>query len=178
MQGCLKDKPPWYRAENDEESLLPAQKWEENAKCPIRRRRVWFQIGRVSTQAGARRPPQTESINSNNCNKFTSGCLSQHPLLSHISSSLSPFFLTSNTSSIHQALHPSIIKLALHPSFCGSSKQPGWMSSFCSLASFLYLPFCPYSSSFLCVWVCVRVCEFLLENEDRNKHLTCKVRTF
>lgn len=80
---------------------------------------------------------------------------SQHPLLSHISSSLSPFFLTSNTSSIHQALHPSIIKLALHPSFCGSSEQPAWMSSFCSLSSFLYLPFL---SLFLIFPVCVFVC--------------------
>lgn len=32
IQGCLKDKPPWYRAENDKESFLPAQKWEEDAK--------------------------------------------------------------------------------------------------------------------------------------------------
>lgn len=95
---------------------------------------------------------RSESINSNNCSKFTSGCLAQHPLLSRVSSSLSPFFPTSNTSSIHQALHPSIIKAALHPSFCGSSEQTGWMSSFCSLSAFLYQPIRPFSHLFrVCV---------------------------
>lgn len=100
---------------------------------------------------------RSESINSNNCSKFTSGCLAQHPLLSRVSSSLSPFFPTSNTSSIHQALHPSIIKAALHPSFCSSSEQTGWMSSFCSLSAFLYQPIRPFSHLFR-VCVCVSSC--------------------
>lgn len=111
------------------------------------------QIGRVSTQTAAAASPST----TNNCSKFTSGCLAQHPLLSRLSSSLSPFFPTSNTSSIHQALHPSIIKAALHPSFCGSSEQTGWMSSFCSLSAFLYQPIRPFSHLSL-ARVCVSSC--------------------
>lgn len=114
----------------------------------------------------------SESIKANNCSKFTSGCLAQHPLLSRVSSSLCHFFPTSNTSSIHQALHPSIIKRALHPSCRSSSEQTGWMASFCSLSAFLYWPIRPFSHlSRVCV------CEFML-HEDQNKGFASEVGTF